>query len=230
MSVFKQSVIKHFNAHTDSYDAHCSVHKQVATKLTSLVPDTIYNDILEIGCGTGVLSKHLVSRFPNSALYLSDIAANMVKKCGSKILGAQYLVCDGENIPSVKRWDLVVSSLAFQWFEDFNASVGNIKKYCDTLVFSTLLDGSFQEWDLSHDKLGIKNSMLSLKKANELSECLLEIEDVMISFEDGIKFLQHLRALGAIGDSTYNTSDLKRLVTHFKDGISINYRIGYCRI
>src|SRR3546814_16589572 len=53
--------------------------------------------------------------------------------------------CFAEHV----RFDLICSSLAFQWFDDLHASVARLARWLAPggyLAFTTMADGSFAEW------------------------------------------------------------------------------------
>src|SRR3546814_5301552 len=67
----------------------------------------------------------------------------------------RYVAMDGERpcfAPDV-RFDLVCSSLAFQWFHDLEGAVASLCALLAPgghLAFTTLAEGSFDEWRAAH--------------------------------------------------------------------------------
>src|SRR3546814_13046234 len=73
----------------------------------------------------------------------------------------RYVAMDGERpcfAPDV-RFDLVCSSLAFQWFHDLEGAVASLCALLAPgghLAFTTLAEGSFDEWRAAHRICGLK--------------------------------------------------------------------------
>jgi malonyl-CoA O-methyltransferase len=154
----KKEVIKNtFGTAAKVYQQKANVQRRVAGQLASRMVGFDLPErprILEIGCGTGFLSEHLLTQFPDAALVCSDIAPEMVVSCKANLAGfdknrVSFAVMDGESIPGDDKFDLIVSSLVFQWFSD---PLGNLAKLSrrlnpgGRLAFVTLGDETFSEW------------------------------------------------------------------------------------
>jgi len=77
--------------------------------------------ILELGCGTGILSGKLNDSFPEVLKTFTDGAFGMVRVCRSKIPESdlvRHRVWDFEEMACDKEYGLVVSSCALQWLCD----------------------------------------------------------------------------------------------------------------
>jgi len=232
MSSFKRVVSRNFGTMCNSYEMHATAHKKAAKKLYKLISNSQNcNTVLEIGCGTGILTELLVQKFPNIQVIASDISTEMVfmqknKKELSK--NCQFLVCDGEFLPCARHLDLIISNLAFQWFENFEHTLKILKSASKTVMFSILMDGSFKNWAILHELCGIKNPMLALKTEQQLKHYIIDIEEIEINFESGLAFLKHIQGLGANGVSHYKIGDLRKLIKASQEKIAINYKVGYC--
>jgi len=70
-------------------------------------------NVIDLGCGTGTVSKKIKTAFPNSKISCLDIAENMIKiaqnKLGEKI---DCYVCNFYDFNFDKKYDVIVSSLA----------------------------------------------------------------------------------------------------------------------
>src|SRR3546814_5328607 len=63
----------------------------------------------------------------------------------SDVCSSDLQPCFAEHV----RFDLICSSLAFQWFDDLHASVARLARWLAPggyLAFTTMADGSFAEW------------------------------------------------------------------------------------
>lgn len=151
--------VAHAFNQAQEYHQQASIQRQVAEALAERLADLSLPTaprILEIGCGTGFLSQHLRTRWPNAALLLSDIAPDMIRRCqetlgGQDALGpsVDFQVVDGQDLAGLGTFDLIVSSLAFQWFRDPLANLAQIDDHLRPgghLAFATLGERTFQEW------------------------------------------------------------------------------------
>lgn len=75
--------------------------------------------ILELGCGTGYLTRLLARRFDASRILAVDFAGRMVDIARHRVPepGVEFLVADAEAADLGAGWDLVVSNATVQWFE-----------------------------------------------------------------------------------------------------------------
>ena len=117
------------------YDTYADHHRIIAERLMDYVPlDEATGSILEVGCGTGILTEKLLDRFPASIVTALDISPEMVERCRSKLYHSgrlSFLVTDIEDYyRSEKMYDLVVSSCSLQWIHDRERFIEGI---CDML-------------------------------------------------------------------------------------------------
>ena len=113
------------------YDMYARHHRIIAKRLMDFVhPDAAAGSILEIGCGTGLLTEKLLDRFPASYVTALDISPSMVEQCNTKLSRSgrlSFLVTDAEEYCRIgKRYDLVVSSCSLQWIHDRRGLVERI--------------------------------------------------------------------------------------------------------
>ena len=119
----KAAVKYSFSMAAGLYDMYARHHRIIAKRLMNFVhPDAAPGSILEIGCGTGILTEKLLDRFPASYVTALDISPNMVEQCNSKLNHSRrlsFLVTDAEEYCRIgNRYDLVVSSCSLQWIHD----------------------------------------------------------------------------------------------------------------
>ena len=65
---------KRFSNASKTYDLHAAPQKQLARTIVDFLPILENPSILEIGSGTGVLTRKLQEKFPNSKIHAIDIA------------------------------------------------------------------------------------------------------------------------------------------------------------
>jgi malonyl-CoA O-methyltransferase len=122
----KKKVRKSFEQAAITYDASAVLQKEVASRLLERL-DYIRlqpKAVLDLGCGTGVITADMLKRYPKADIVALDLALNMLKKTQQNTKGwfskKPSCVCaDAERLPfSDNSFDLLVSNLMLQWSND----------------------------------------------------------------------------------------------------------------
>jgi len=144
LEVNKQDVARSFSLAAPTYDQVAALQRSVADNLLTKIPQRCFDNILDLGCGTGVVSAQLAQRFSTSTVFGLDIAEGMLEYArGQFSQPALHWCCaDAENLPlSDNSVDLVFSSLAVQWCADFQQLCNEVKRVLKpggTCVLATL--------------------------------------------------------------------------------------------
>jgi malonyl-CoA O-methyltransferase len=210
-----------FGAAAGSYDAGADVQFTVAEALAAKVgalPLPAKPRVLEVGCGTGLLTRALARRLnaapgatPNTAWTITDIAAPMVAHCekalATELPGARFMVMDGAAPVLSPGFDLIASSLALQWFDDPAGALRRLSALLapeGQLAFATLGPGTFEEWQAACALSGVAAPARKYLSAQDFKRTLppgfrISLEQTVIrrTYTDGWAFLQRLRQLGA---------------------------------
>ncbi len=109
--------------------------------IKSMLPELIGKDILDIGCGAGGMSRYFAEKGAKSVLAL-DISENMLNE--ARRLTPQnnvtYQNLAMEDLSSLKgQFDIVFSSLAFHYVEDFEKlcqDIAGLLRKGGQLIFS----------------------------------------------------------------------------------------------
>lgn len=74
--------------------------------------------LIDLGCGTGTISKTIKNLFPNANITCVDISKNMLQIAESKLNGKVKCICeDFYNFEFPQKYNLIVSSLALHHLE-----------------------------------------------------------------------------------------------------------------
>lgn len=240
-SDYKQRVKKSFQRAALTYEKHASLQKKTANYLFNFVLPYFCNSprsLLEVGCGTGFLSKLIAEKWPKSILTLADLSPAMIEVCRGKMgprIG-HYLVGDGENDKFIGApFDLIFSNLTFQWFYDIQKGITNLWNQTQNLAFSTLLKGSFNEWKKVDPSLEKNDFYLSEEELKNLccneyrARCFFCFSEESEYYSTPLDWMRHLKNIGANTPSfPHAPHPLFNLSKLFPEGITINYRIAYC--
>jgi len=87
------------------------------------IPETLNPvNILEIGCGTGNLTKLILQRYPNATLHLVDISEKMIDGCKNEFMDydkIKFYCNDFRELDSnIPNCDLVLSSISIHHIND----------------------------------------------------------------------------------------------------------------
>ena len=169
--------------------------------------------ILEIGCGTGLLTRDIQLRWPAAELLVTDLSPEMLARTATgAFVAGTFLAMDGEAPPFEGEWfDLILSSLAFQWFDDLEEAIARLVKLLrpgGSLIFSTMGEGSFDQWRTAHKACGLTPGVPDYPSLGDLCSILAPYEDAFAFDEncplicDGARgLIAHLKGIGAVVSS-----------------------------
>lgn len=195
------------------YDDHAVIQRQVAKRLAAKIaasPLPSRPNILEIGCGTGFLSRALRQKIDGAEWTLTDLSPEMVERCRTAFgKEGEFLVMDGEHpgFPPSRRFDLICSSLAAQWFEDLPAGLRRLSDLLapgGAMVIATLGERTFAEWRRAQEMAGHQPGpprypSFPALQALDFPGRVIEAEQFEIAehHAGALDFLRSLKAIGA---------------------------------
>lgn len=242
MRSWKQAVARAFDGAED-YDRAAAIQAQVAEGLARRIvgePLAPAPRILEIGCGTGLLTAALCRRLAPGHLVASDLSPAMARRCAARLGGrVSALVMDGERPGVAPGFDLIASSLAAQWFEDLERTLARLAALLapgGLLAVATLASGTFAEWRDAHAALALTAATpayptLATFESLSVPGCAVRVtgETLVEAHADGRAFLTALRAIGAgtPGDAApLSPGALRRVLRSFEAGGSaVTYEV-----
>jgi malonyl-CoA O-methyltransferase len=228
----------------EHYDSAATVQaetaRRLARRITGLLPASPAR-ILEIGCGTGLLSQQLATAFPQAHLTFTDISAAMLARCRTRLgAGHTYRAMDGEAAESVAGpFDLIAASLTMQWFTNLPASIAQLIRLLSPqgkLVFATLGCQSFQEWRQAHTALGLPCGLHDYPSAQHFPlptgvTALIAEEIIIEHHASGQAFARALKTLGAntprSGYHPLPAGSFRQLLATLKGQFPVSYHILY---
>lgn len=240
-SSWKQEVARRFDEAAPQYDEYCDVQVMSAEKLASLLPVIKDNDasILEIGCGTGIFTQHLLKKYPNAHYHITDISAKMVEQCRRNITApdnTSYAVLDGESINTELSYDLIVSNMSFQWFENLEASLQamyNILRPGGAILFSIPGPDSFPQWTQTLSDLNMPAGILP---SQVTTARIIEQQSIEQQYQSGHDFLSRIKKIGAHRPrpdyKPLNIGQLRSACRHFDEEHRgcVTWNIQYCAL
>jgi malonyl-CoA O-methyltransferase len=135
-------------------------------------PGKRFNRILEIGCGTGILTEMIQKLWSSAHITAVDISAEMINqtklKLGERAKEIRFITEDAEVLTSARllqgEYDLIISNAAFQWFQQPAETVKSLLSYQQSpnsiFAFSTFGPRTFYEL---HHSFQAAETLLGLK-------------------------------------------------------------------
>lgn len=207
----KRAIAGRFAAAADHYDAAADVQARIAQAMADRLCAMdlgVGARVLEIGCGTGLLTAAGLHRLPTPQWLATDIAPRMVAACRRRLGTDPRLslaVMDGEAPAVAPGFDLVCSTLALQWFPDAGAALAawmGLLRPGGMLCVATLGNGTFTQWRQMLATAGASDLGPAYPDAETLSRWLgptgqVERQDFVQSHTSARHFLGALRGIGA---------------------------------
>ncbi len=117
-----------FDRSAPEYDDLLRHNREGAARLVSALPPGRYDEILDVGCGTGFVSQEMIARFGTSRVTGVDPSSGMLQQFREKLtaLSAEVTLIEAgvHEMPVADgAFDAVVSGMAFHWFPEKPAAV-----------------------------------------------------------------------------------------------------------
>jgi len=246
MRAEKKQIRRHFARAARSYNDQAFIQVRVAERLLTLVREELEQapaSVLEIGCCTGLLTRRLLSLYPQiEVLHVNDLVTHFENllpwsSCGGQM---QFLGGDIETIPLPRQYQLIISSSTFHWLHDLEVFFAKLQRHLlpgGVLAFSIYGPGNLDEIRVLSGKglvyfpleqvVNLLEGQFDLLQATESREELY--------FSDAMKVLQHLRETGvnALSGSGWNRARLRAFAGEYErryrtpQGVSLHYHPMY---
>ncbi len=199
------AIAKHFSKAALAYNQHAKVQEQAAQYLLHWILESpqrwplVLNDnshILELGCGTGLLTQKLQKQWPWAHINACDISPHMLEIAQSNIKQStqknskpkiaqnteqdinntiywakhklNWILGDASQLTPAHPIDWIVSNFCMQWFDNIYLSLEHHLKHCRRISFSVPCQGSFVNWENAHTQLGLKAGLWPLPNHQEM--------------------------------------------------------------
>lgn len=243
MSMDTALIRQRFSAASASYDAEAEAQQHIANRLWALAAPHIGPEgtVLEIGAGTGLLTRHILDAQPRSLtvndLYISPQVQALVREYPGRV---QCVEGDAEQQDFAGPFDAVLSASTVQWFADIPAFFSRCVKVLPKgglLAISSFLPGNLQEVaELTGVGLTYGSAAeLQGQLAHHFELLAMEQGDVTLHFASPRHVLLHLRHTGVTGirSVVWGKNSYKDFVTRYTarygdgQGVRLTYRPVY---
>ena len=215
----KRLVRESFDRAAASYDEVALLQQEVGRRLLERL-DLIKlqpKRIVDIGAGTGELSSALGRHYKGCEVITLDLAPNMLKQARKRQgivdrwFGKQRFICgDAEQLPLADNSiDMVFSNFAIQWCSDLDQAFKEFQRVLKPgglLLFTTFGPDTLKElrqaWRAVDDTVHV-NSFIDMHDIGDallrakLSDPVMDTERLTLTYQDGMKVMRDLKAMGA---------------------------------
>lgn len=243
----RQARIQHSFDAAEGYDAAALLQRVAARRLFDLLKARLAGKaprrILEVGCGTGFLTQMLHEAWPETELIATDIAPKMLQRARNRVGNrVQFCEMDAARPDVVGPFDLICGNLVFQWLAEPAAVLQTLAERLTpggVIAVSTLLDGTFAEWQNACAAEGLVAGTPEYPDARTVQGWQPRLcagrwvaERCVQPFESGLAFVRHLKATGASvpreGVAAFSPADLRRVMARFDaSGALATWHLAY---
>ncbi len=231
-----------FSAAAETYDRHARPQLALAQAVVAMLPELYPEQILELGAGTGLLTRLLVERFPEVPIDAVDLAEKMVshgREKFARFAQVDWLVGDAQTFRGTDPYPLVASSAALHWVADLAATCDNIYQCLEpggTFALGMMLEGTLKELQEIRSAVApAKNPSSRLPSYETTTACLqsagFRIErrahgEERILYDDAEAFLRAIHEQGVTGgkvssgSAPLNRAELGQLAADYQEAFA----------
>lgn len=234
-------IYKRFSKAILSYDKNATAQKEIAEELYSLIKRYVKDcsSLLEIGCGTGFLTKDIINIATNS-FTINDLCSNFKDVIENKIkdrllekgIVPNYVWGDCKTLISAEqKYSLITSSSAIQWVDSYLEYIKELRKILlpnGIIAISTFApDNLLEIRELTGNTLNysskeeIYEQLSAIYTIKELYE-----KEMVIEFSSPLEVLKHLKLTGvnSIESTKWTKRDIDKFSNNYKKFITPSNR------
>lgn len=239
----KSSIAARFSAAARTYHELAAVQTQAARRLMELMRNgQAPARILEIGCGTGVLTALLARNFPSAHIDAVDISPAMIFEARRNLANhnmIKWIIADVRDFSPSAQYALITSSCALHWITPLNAvleKLGSMLSPGGRLAIALMTRGTLAELQACRDRIAphkpprailpveadVRNALTKtgLKIASDKSETIRH------NFSSAKEMIRQLHAQGSTGGNHPSNVNLltRAELFHLIDDYNLNYK------
>lgn len=237
----KEQIKKSFNKAKHTYDKHCQLQQLIGKHLIKLIKLHSVRfaeklpQIIDLGCGTGIVTEILAQQINYQFFYAVDMANFFVLMAKKRLayLGIEVYEYDFDQLPPQPAFDIIFANMSLHWSPSLYATLKVIIHALSTqgiLAFSIPLPGTFIELQ---QHLAVNHFLNSAEIIKHLQTCgghvqMNHVEKITLQFDSTLSALMSIKNVGANYVHKRNQSGLcgKSFLQQFAHK-QLTYVIGY---
>lgn len=211
------SVKNEFSKHAKEYNSY-NIIQQIAAKSLIRELKSEPNTILELGCGTGQIFKHITWSpkkytaidFSSSMCALHPKASNVDIHCLSFDSDEFYSFLQG------KKYDQIISSSALQWSKDLTKIVKalrNVSDKVDAVLFTSNTFKTIQK--ITNNKSPILGLDIIKSAFSSEYNCDFEVYNYNLEFDNKKDIFEYIKKSGVSGGKALDFKSAKKLYREY---------------
>lgn len=203
--VNKQATAAAFGRAAGQYEQHAQLQRLSAEALLALLPQRTYEQVLDAGCGPGLLSRYWRAR--GSMVAALDLSSQMLNEARRQNRAHYYLAGDIESLPLAEAtFDLAWSNLAVQWCNDLRGALSELYRVArpgGKVAFTTLANGSLPELRQAWRAVDNQHHANRFLPQTALHDALRgwrsesRLQSITLWFDDPLSAMRSLKGIGA---------------------------------
>jgi len=212
-----QKIRRAFSDAAMQYDVLTSLHKEIGRELIKgIMAREQCDTILDLGMGTGKMTKKLSFYFPESHIVGLDCASGMIEYAKSQYQDFNIVQADAREMPlKSNSFDIIYSNLACQWISDLKTAFEHcFRVLADDGVFAMTVFGyhtfdelfkafahTFNE-EITAEELPV-GRLISIEELKRIMDGIefknveFQSEKIKVRFEDMVSIIRWIKEIGA---------------------------------
>ncbi|MDE3276040.1 MAG: methyltransferase domain-containing protein [Verrucomicrobiota bacterium] len=212
---------RHFATYPDEAVVQRHTAEALVESLRAEASGPCFPHVVELGCGTGLLTRAFLRAFKCEALLLLDI----VETCAeffADLPQTMFRCADLDALEALPPTDLVLSASCLQWLRDperlFRVVAASLPK-CGLFAAATFSAGNLAELEqcggqpLTCPAAGRWREML---EASGFEIRRFEARTVRLSFQSALEALRHLKRTGVLTPALGGYRDARRFLARYE--------------
>jgi malonyl-CoA O-methyltransferase len=218
----KGSVLKEFSRFANQYDHYSVIQAEVARTLIESLERRLYTQIVDVGCGSGEVYKHLDRlSYPFDHFIAIDFSKEMLDLHPSSptILKhhANFNEANAFEGLELDKNRLFISSSALQWSRDLDFTVAQIAKVAPRIHFAIFTSNTFKTL---HETANITSPIHSKERLKEVISTYykteFEVRSYTLKFESVQAIFSYIKKSGVSGgESKLSFKEIKALLKNY---------------